>query len=1190
MTERSKLIEWLRGDLIGPSRPLSPPVIAIFNAGKEYLSPSDLSGPLVWHAADDATGEEVLYYDRESPHRKYGSGRLHPSMNNANVNVDDIALNASDTLGADLTDEDLDGVERPSAVTDELTIDESDDFEVSSPDVRHPSVIGISVSVTGLHNAVIVVKLPRTKRFSWQSEEDQPFRVNGIYETCQRVWSDPTDAEERRNPMWRRKPAVPVDCEVRIPFTALDTGSVFRKPVVCDPLNLSVDVFPRIQGDNQTWLLTVVLRNQTNIDDSVNPKERTLFQSYFEVHVEDGQIVKYPESQRSFDQLDEDERSLALLYRDSATFGIGHGCSAGWDSENGINPKFVYADVLPTVELPSMTPEIMDGQGNPLVLTMRELANINVSDDDPTWNKLLGVGAAYKEWIRRRTGEAERLEPNFRNVALNHLAHCTQCLSRIQNGIQLLQNDPSILKSFQLANLAMLLQQIGTKQIRQRSLEWNDYERRVTVNGVYESPWHIYETNGENDGVGKWRAFQIAFLLMSLEGVSQDTSLDREIVDLIWFPTGGGKTEAYLGVMAFYMFHQRIRLDQRPDKLLRDGTNVLMRYTLRMLTTQQFQRAASLICAMEFLRRRCEYGILGNRFSLGLWIGSEGSPNNIQDANEKVSAYRRGDIDHNPLLVSECPWCRAEIGRLNRRPRNVTPTAFQANRVKGIVTEHNGGPLLLCPDNQCIFGTDDSADWLPIEVIDERIYLNPPSLIIGTVDKFALLAYRPEAGALFGLTTNNQGQKRLKVPPGIIIQDELHLISGPLGTMYSLYEGIFERLCTHSSVKPKIIASTATIRGASSQVRTLYARRSTGLFPPPGLEMGDSFFGTYARKSDGSLANGRLYLGIHASEYGSVLTTQVRAFSAAVFRPTFFEPGQRDPWWTLLAFYNSLRELGGAKTLFDSDIRSRLKFMFNRENVQPDDRRPLRIVEELTSRLSQPAIVEMMEKLSNPCTNRQVVDACLASNIIEVGIDIDRLSFMGVVGQPKSTSTYIQVTGRVGRRWQERPGLVLTIYNPGKSRDRSHFEQFHSYHRRLYERVEPTTATPFAISTLQRALAGVLITWARQNCNSPVHNKTDYDVHVEEAIRLLTDRSQFVETPVDHQRTIMEMERLKNVLSSKWDANPQSWEAFPQSPTGEYLILWPGQFATQQQKSRGVQVPSSMRQVDSNAKLSIRPE
>jgi hypothetical protein len=464
--------------------------------------------------------------------------------------------------------------------------------------------------------------------------------------------------------------------------------------------------------------------------------------------------------------------------------------------------------------------------------------------------------------------------------------------------------------------------------------------------------------------------------------------------------------------------------------------------------------------------------------------------------------------------------------------------------------------------------------------------------VIATADKLAIVAYRPEAGALFGRRISGGLPTQEYRPPGLIVQDELHLISGPLGTMYGLYEGIFEQLCSFeeegSWVKPKLIASTATIRGAAEQVMSLYARQHTRLFPSPGLLMGDSFFGRYARTDTGHLREGRLYLGIHASDYGSVLTTQVRAFSAALFRPFSFETGQRDAWWTLLVFYNSIRELSGAKTLFDSDIRSRLKFMFNREDFSQENRRTLRIVEELTSRLSQAEIVNMLDRLARPYGGTEpVLDACLASNIIEVGVDIDRLSLMGVVGQPKTTATYIQVTGRVGRRWWDRAGLVLTVYNPSKSRDRSHFEQFHSYHRRLYERVEPTSATPFALSAIRRALPGALIAWTRQHSDAPVQNAAAYSDALEDGYQLLRERCEAVQVAEDQERSLEEMERVREELEEKWGLNPQEWEDFPPSVEGEYLMLWPGQFATVSQKQRGVVVPSSMRQVDGSAELEI---
>jgi Helicase conserved C-terminal domain len=950
-----------------------------------------------------------------------------------------------------------------------------------------------------------------------------------------------------------------------------------------------------------------VLRNVTPPGDH-SPKEAILYQTFFEVMTAGGSFSKYPESERPFAELDDDEQSLVLLYRESATWAIGHGCAAGWDTMLGEVPSSVFADVMPAVETPSMTPDIVDADGQPIRLSMRELSELSDDGRSAGWIGLQALVQAYRDWIDIRKGDAEGIErPDLRAVAERHIQGCTDCLERINAGVQLLRRDLRVRNAFRLASRAMLLQQIATKQLNRRSLAvaWNGKFPKVRPVEEHLAPSSVLATSRESSTIGTWRAFQAAFLLMQLGGVSDGQNTERQIVDLIWFPTGGGKTEAYLAVMAFYMFHERFLMAADPGGLPRDGTNVLMRYTLRMLTTQQFQRAASLICAMEFLRRRPEtHGlgeIPGKRFALALWIGADGAPNKTADATAQLNAYRSGMRPGNPLVLTECPWCRAEIGRIDGpTPKGMKERQWNAMRVVGVTDPGNEGPLLHCPDAQCEFGQSSWTEWLPVEVIDERIYKTAPSLVIATADKFAMLAYRPQAGALFGRRKVGGAMEQMVRPPGLIVQDELHLIAGPLGTMYGLYEGIIERLCTSTDagteVVPKIIASTATIRGAADQVKALYARvdQATGtsrvqLFPSPGLLMGDSFFGVYAKKKNGSLEHGRLYLGLHASDYGSILTTQVRAFSSALYEAGRLDPSARDAWWTLLVFYNSLRELGGAKTLFDSDIRSRLKFIQNRAGVQPDDRRNLRIVEELTSRLSQSEIVEMLDRLSGVynASNNRALDACLASSIIEVGVDIDRLSLMGVVGQPKTTAQYIQVSGRIGRRWWDRPGLVLMFYNPGKSRDRSHFEQFHSYHRRLYERVEPTSATPFAPSALQRGLAGALLTWARQQSAADVGDVHDYKAPVEQAFDLLRKRCEMVQRPEDLTRSIGEMERLRDDLISKWERNPQKWEQFPPIPTEEYLLLWPGQFASFTQRQNGVQVPSSMRQVDGSAELAI---
>jgi hypothetical protein len=1210
MSERSEMISWIRGEMVGPSRSVTEAAVISF-VGTEFtdLQPSR-RGPLTWRPTPETEAQEILYFDRESPHRKYGSGLLHPTsavQNAPMASPDSIAMEATDTIGAEMVSDDTTEADEPDdgnlAGDAGGSSEPTEDFEVTSPDVRHPSTIGISFCVRLNPEGQVIIRLPLSKRFPWQPAESPPCQLNGRYESGKRRWTD-DQGRPNEGPLWRRMPALLPNTEVTFQRSAFVSGRKISADVSMpagSPLRLRVEAFPRqLQNEDDVWLITVVLRNTTPFTGVQEPKGAILYQTLFEVTAIDGNLEKYPESRRPFEQLDDEEQSLALLYRESATWAIGHGCAAGWDAQPSETPEMLYADVMPAVELPSMTPDIEDAQGNRIQLSMRMLSEITDNGSGPAWQSLENLATEYTNWIQNGRNRIPDLEERFRSVATRHLDACSACLDRINSGIALLRNDVRVRKAFRFANLAMLLQQISTKQLSRRPLGWDAVRRVVAPQGVSQSPWTHFEQQTESPNVGTWRAFQIAFLLMSLDGTRSGTAPDRDLVDLIWFPTGGGKTEAYLAVMAFYMCHERLLIDGTDTAVRRDGTNVLMRYTLRMLTTQQFQRAASLICSMEFLRRnpiRHGMGLIpGARFSLGLWIGGTGSPNDINAARIELSQFRRGDLDGNPLVLTECPWCRGEIGRFDGPRPNVIPKSqWNAARTRGITED----ALLHCADANCAFGDELPETWLPVEVIDERIYDHPPSLVIATADKLAMIAYRPKAGALFGRSFVGGQPQVIARPPGLIVQDELHLISGPLGTMYALYEGLFERLCSYREndtgpwIKPKLIASTATIRGANDQVNSLYARTRTQLFPAPGLLMGDSFFGRYAR--DGAdpatrLRSGRLYLGIHASDYGSVLTTQVRAFSSALFRPFGFNIDRRDPWWTLLVFYNSIRELGGAKTLFDSDIRSRLKFMFNREGFAHDNRRNLRIVEELTSRLSQAEIVAMMDRLSARYTateNDRTIDACLASNIIEVGVDIDRLSLMGIVGQPKTTATYIQVSGRVGRKWWERPGLILMVYNPFKSRDRSHFEQFHSYHRRLYERVEPTSATPFAIAAIQRALPGALIAWARQHAQAPVHNEAAYADAVESGYQLLRERCIAVQEPEDQPRSLQELERVREELETKWSLNPQKWEEFPPAVDDEYLMLWPGQFATMIQKQRGVVVPTSMRQVDGSAELTI---
>ena len=1193
--DRAVLISWLRGEMVGPSRPVGEVVIVSFNDKvlKDYEKYR--FHQLAWHSLPDKDPQEILHRNSDAPFQKYGAGLLHPGW---------VALDAvsSDNQNEDTIPEEVglvpewneDGLSENRAIEERDELDE-DDFEVSSPEARCPSTMGLTFCARMSADSSLLVRLPRKKLFFWQSPNDDPYLVNGRYERCIGTF------DGKEHSLWRRLHCFLPDTELIIRAEDLRHRKTITKEIGLpdgSPMDLKLKIYPREIRDHD-WLFTVVLLNEHQAVGGQQHQEATLYQAFFEVAVLGGDLVPYPESRREFSELDEDEQSLSLLYRGSATWAIGHGCAAGWDEASNLGqvPSSIYADVFPAVELPSMTPDIVDAEGNRMELSMRRLSAL-ASDTQVTFRMLHGLAEAYANWIERQRLSVNELgKADLQLVANRHLDQCVACLNRIRNGIAILENDNNARNAFRLTNLAMLLQQIATKQLKRRPLCFDKESRRVIPEGEMQSPWEIYQSQGEGAHVGHWRAFQLAFFLMSINGVTNGNSADREIVDLIWFPTGGGKTEAYLAVAAFYMFYERLRMneDQAGD-LLRDGTNVLMRYTLRMLTTQQFQRAASLISAMEFLRRHGGGDDLpvipGERFSLGLWVGRDATPNTINRAVEKLGEYRNhgNGESGNPFVLTECPWCRAEIGRYNG---SLSRGVGNEARVRGIdANSRTEGPRLLCSDHDCEFGKFDADTWLPVEVIDERIYIKNPSIVIGTVDKFAMLAFRPAAGAIFGRCRDNGVVTQTHRPPGLIIQDELHLISGPLGTMYAMYETVFERLCLSEDdgeqIRPKIISSTATIRGARDQVNALYARHKLSLFPSPGLTMGDSFFGTYARDEEGRLKGGRLYLGIHAHEF-NFLSTQRNVFAAALFRSYYLKPDRRDPWWTLLVFFNSIRELGGAHTLFDSDIRDRLKFLFNREGAE-QNRRYINNLVELTGRIDNAAIVSMMDKLSISYKEGagNVVDACLASNIIEVGVDIDRLSLMAVVGQPKTTAQYIQVTGRVGRKWESRPGLVLMLYNPSKSRDRSHYEHFHSYHKRLYEQVEPTSATPFSGSAIVRALPGILISWVRQIVDVDAPGDFErFRAAFDQAYGFVEERCGTFLFGDEKERAMLMLKIQRDELLKRWQDNPQDWERWPQKTDGQYLMLWPGEYSTRAQKARGVDVASSMRNVDVTAGLAF---
>lgn len=846
---------------------------------------------------------------------------------------------------------------------------------------------------------------------------------------------------------------------------------------------------------------------------------------------------------------DDDYQLNALLYRDVKTYAIGHGCAATWQ-ETGI-PNIITASVMPEYEVKPIVPTTSNA-----CLSMKTYA----TDRDGALQDIQILCDEYENWIEIKGGEADLLENEaFKKTAKKQIELCKKCLDRMKNGLELLRSNDQVLKAFQLANKAMLLQQLHyrlplTEFEKQSDLIIAPKNEIVLPDFDNEATW--YNNKGQ---YGKWRPFQLAFILLNLQSIFDKESSEREIVDLIWFPTGGGKTEAYLGLTAVTIFLRRLK---NPND---GGTAVLMRYTLRLLTAQQYERAASLICSIEKIRSE-NVALLGKeRISIGLWVGDSLTKNNSSDVIKKIQEIRTGSSNENVSIMLKCPWCGASMETFKMRNSAKTPGYAISPDKKHV--------LFRCGNTKCDFSKEDYS--LPLCLFDDEIYANPPTLLFGTVDKFAMLPFRPEAKSLFG----GDGKR---TPPELIIQDELHLITGPLGSAVGLYETLIDELCLANGSRPKIIASTATISHAKQQCNALYGCGEDNVFqfPVQGIEYSDCFF---AREEKSAI--GRRYVGLYGAAASSSATASIYTFAAFLYAAKAAESDEQkcDPYWTNLAYFGSMRELGQAATWYITDIKEHLEVIYrNRlESSTGEKRRYLYEsgLAELTSRMPNGDIPKILKRLevSNHEPGKRALDVCLATNMVSVGVDISRLGLMTVTGQPKSMSEYIQATSRVGRD-KNAPGLVFVIYNTSKSRDKSHYEKFQSQHSKLYFSVEPTSVTPFSRPLRERALHAIFVALHRFFVDEKDRDNARRTPTKEEFQRILDIIIKRAEG-IDPE----EVNDIKKQLQKKWeewlDWNPEKYHSFVKESNAP-LLCQAGIVPPDSWEGRGWQTPMSMRSVD----------
>lgn len=799
------------------------------------------------------------------------------------------------------------------------------------------------------------------------------------------------------------------------------------------------------------YYIKAVLENKVQIpkdkfsisNEKVN--QVSCFQS--EIKIESENLLPFRDYKTHLYKTDED-KMLDYLYREKLAFGIGHNTACNWENAQSPNtPQWIESTFLPEYDVKSQSSETDKIKGE--ILNIKNLSIYN-TDTKSIISNLIKVSEAYKNWI-----ENERKFVNGNELGLKNIKKCEQIYNRISNGIKLLSVNETALRAFQLANTAIYLQMFQTAQHFSTKKEgFEVWERSEILQ-------HNFQEYGNLDfpsvRVPEWRPFQLAFILQCLASFVDENSNEKELIDLLYFPTGGGKTEAYLAVSAFLIFWRRI---QYPTSY--DGVNIIIRYTLRLLSAQQFERASKMILACEFIRSN--HKDLGHKkITIGFWVGKQTIPNSLADAQKKLQSTQQklnqgNTYLVNPFQLSNCQWCNTKIiTKITQKD-----TTYQiGHRVDRQLKSH-------CLNEACNYSEKNGG--LPIVLIDDDIYSKPPTILFATVDKFAALAWKGETTSLF-----NNGSNR---KPELIIQDELHLLNGTLGSLVGLFENALLEICDN----PKIIASTATVKNVDKQILGLYGRDAK-VFPQYATNSDDTFFSKVIdeskRKYIGVLPTGKTTAVTNLQLLASLMFARLEIWKKST------DKADAESFWTLLSYFKSLKEIGRFSNKINSELKPiikqlQIRYLIDDYNSANNYLKLSYRNIELTSRIPNEKIKRNLDKLdiqfNGDLIDHKAYDLILATNMISVGLDVSRLGVMIMNGMPPNTAEYIQASSRVARKNE---GVVFTLYDPFNSRDLSFYEDFVQFHKTFYKQVEPLSVTPFAENALDKMLFTLILAYFR---------------------------------------------------------------------------------------------------------------